>query len=90
MPWLNSSLKRAVRAKNESWELFDVYPSIDNLNYALSKQGDLDNIELRAKFKYEKLITSDLKHNSKAFYSYLRTRRKVKSIVTVLKRLTVQ
>ena len=32
------------------------------------------------------MITSDLKHNSKAFYSYLRTRRKVKSIVTVLKK----
>ena len=86
MPWLNSSLKRAVRAKNKSWELFDACPSIDNLNYALSKQGELDNIELRAKLKYEKLITSDLKHNSKAFYSYLRTRRKVKSIVTVLKK----
>ena len=39
-------------------------------------------METKAKLRYEKVITNDLKHNSKAFYSYLRNRRKVKSIVT--------
>ena len=86
MPWINSSLKRAIRAKNKSWKLFDVCPTIDNLNEALLKQSNLDNIELKAKLRYEKLITNDLKHNSKAFYSYLRNRRNVKPIVTTLKR----
>ena len=86
MPWINSSLKRAIRAKNKSWELFDVCPTTDNLHNALSKQGYLDKTELKAKLKYEKLITNDLKHNSKAFYSYLRNRRNVKSVVTSLKR----
>ena len=86
MPWVNSSLKRAVRAKNKAWAVFDSIPSIKNLDIALNKQGNLDNIETKAKIKYEKHITNDLKHNSKAFYSYLRNRRKVKSIVTVLRR----
>ena len=85
MPWINSSLKQAIRAKNKSWKLFNVCPTIDNLNEALLKQSNLDNIELKAKLRYEKLITNDLKHNSKAFYSYLCNRRNVKPIVTTLK-----
>ena len=86
MPWINSSLKRAVKAKNLAWTSFDANPTIDNLNYALSKQGVLNDVENKSKRKYEKLITSDLKHNSKAFYSYLRNRRNVKSMITVLRK----
>ena len=48
MPWINSLLKWAIRAKNKSWKLFDVCPNIDNLNEALLKQSNLDNIELKA------------------------------------------
>ena len=47
MPWINSSLKQAIRAKNKSWKLFNVCPTIDNLNEALLKQSNLDNIELK-------------------------------------------
>ena len=39
-------------------------------------------METKAKLRYEKVITNDLK----AFYSYLRNRRKVKSIVTTLRK----
>ena len=41
MPWINSSLKRAIRVKNKSWKLFDVCPIIDNLNEALLKHSNL-------------------------------------------------
>ena len=53
---------------------------------ALFKNQNFENLETKAKLRYEKVITNDLKHNSKAFYSYLRNRRKVKSIVTTLRK----
>ena len=86
MPWINSSLKRAIRNKNKAWAAFDNCPSISSFSLALSKQDIYANFEIKAKLKYEKLITNDLKHNSKAFYAYLRNRCKVKSVVTTLKK----
>ena len=86
MPWINSSLKRAIRNKSKAWAAFDNCPSISSLSLALSKQDIYANFEIKAKLKYEKLITNDLKHNSKAFYAYIRNRRKVKSVVTTLKK----
>ena len=86
MPWISPSYKRAVRAKNKAWADFDKHPTNESLSFALHRQNVLDDVELKSKKKYEKLITNDLKHNSKAFYSYLRNRRNVKSVVTVLKK----
>ena len=86
MPWINSSLKRAVRAKNKAWNIFRDFPNIDNLNLALTKQANFEHSEVNAKLRYEKVIINDLKHNSTAFYSYLRNRRKVKSVVTTLRK----
>ena len=86
MPWINSSLKRAIRNKSKAWAAFANCPSISSLNLALSKQDIYANFEIKAKLKYEILITNDLKHNFKAFYAYLRNRRKVKSVVTTLKK----
>ena len=63
MPWINSSLKRAVRAKNKAWGNFDDCPDINNLNIALSKQNIFEKLDLKSKLKYEKVITHDLKHN---------------------------
>ena len=85
MPWITSAIKRAVKSKNKAWAVFDACPSTNNLSSALHKQKIVDDVELKSKLKYEKLITSNLKHNSKAFYSYLRNRRNVKSVVTALK-----
>ena len=60
-----SSLK--PKAKNKAWATFDNFPNIDNLDIALTKQGSFDNLEIKAKLNYEKGITNDLKHDSKAF-----------------------
>ena len=86
LPWINSSLKRAFRVKEKAWKEFDTDCSHENLYVALSKEGKFNDTEIKARLKYEKTITHDLKHNSKAFYSYLRSRRTVKSMVTFLSR----
>ena len=43
----NKSCGKKVKSNN--WKLFDVCPTIDNLNESLLKQSNLDNIELKAK-----------------------------------------
>ena len=86
VPWLSSSMKRAFKAKNKAWALFDEEPCRMKLNLALEKQRIFESAECEAKLKYEKRLTSDLKNNSKGFFKYLRNSRKVKSVVTSLER----
>ena len=86
MPWANSSLKRALKAKNKAWGFFEENPSRINLNLALERQEIFENVECKAKLKFERKLTQDLKSNSKGFYAYLRNSRKVKSVVTSLER----
>ena len=60
MPWIKSSLERALRAKSEAWCTFDEFPTISNLNLALFKNQNFENLETKAKLRYEKVITNDL------------------------------
>ena len=85
-PWENSSLKRHRREKDKFWSSFDDSPSAMNFSLALDRQRKYEKSEISAKIKYEKKITSSLKYASKPFFSYLRSKRKVKESVTSLKR----
>ena len=83
-PWSSSALKRKRRLKDKQWSIFDEYPTAMNLNLALSYQQDYEKTEISAKVKYEKKITKNIKHNTKPFFSYLRSRRTVKTTVAPL------
>ena len=83
-PWVNRSLKRAIRGKNKAWKDFDMNPTKINWNIALERQQIFENCECDARVKYERKVTKNLKHNSRAFFSYLRSRNKVKDVVTNL------
>ena len=84
LPWDSSKLKRMRRNKDEAWMTFDTNPTNANLCFANCKQGIFEKEEIKAKLRYEKRITADLKTNCKSFYSYLRNKRKVKSAVPSL------
>ncbi len=86
LPWSNSALKRSLKAKNKAWALFDSQPSRFNFSLALERQEIFENLECKAKVKFERKLTQDLKNNSKGFYSYIRNGRKVKSVVTNLEK----
>ncbi|KAL5257413.1 hypothetical protein ACHWQZ_G012381 [Mnemiopsis leidyi] len=86
LPWSSTALKRMRKNKDRAWAEFDIDPSDINLSNAMSKQHTFEEEEFKAKVSYEKKITSDLKHNSKAFYAYLRNKRQVKSSVVSLDR----
>ncbi|KAL5254842.1 hypothetical protein ACHWQZ_G014322 [Mnemiopsis leidyi] len=86
LPWSSTALKRMRKNKDRAWAEFDIDPSDINFSNAMSKQHTFEEEEFKAKVSYEKKITSDLKHNSKAFYAYLRNKRQVKSSVVSLDR----
>ena len=85
-PWCTSTLKRMRANKDKAWDKFDLYATKENLQYALSRQGIYDNEEFRLKFNYEKKLTSNLKSNSKGFFSYLRNSRQLKTCIPTLER----
>ena len=72
--------------KDKAWDTFDLCSSHENLQYALNKQGIYDSEEFRLKYNYEKKLTSNLKHNSKGFFSYLRNKRQLKTFIPNLER----
>ena len=84
LPWDSTALKRIRKNKDKAWTVFDADPTPANLYFANSKQGIYETEEVKAKLKYEKKITANLKTNCKSFYSYLRNKRKVKSSVPSL------
>ena len=53
----------------------------------MSKQKAFEDKEFSAKRNFERKITRSLKSSSKPFYSYLRNRKQVKTIVTSLKKV---
>ena len=84
LPWDNSKLKRMRKKKDEAWGLFDASPSVENFSFAMHSEDTYNKEEFRLKSNYEKKLTSNLKDNSKGFYSYLRNKRKLKSGITSL------
>ena len=84
VPWSSSSLKRMMKNKEKAWHCFDITPTYENLNYALSRQRLYEEEECRLKMGYERKITSILNVNCKPFYAYLRNKRKLKTCVPFL------
>ena len=65
--------------------MFQELPSKENLNTALNKQSEFDKKLSDTLIKYEKKITSNMKHNPKQFFGYLNSKRKIKGGVSELK-----
>lgn len=86
LPWNTSALKRMRKNKDKAWDEFDNSPSEVNFSYACSKQLLFEEEEVKAKVRYEKKITSNLRENCKSFYSYLRNKRQIKSSIVSLDR----
>ena len=84
-PWECTALKRKRREKDKFWAVFQDAPTKGNLNTALSKQSEFDKKLSDVLIKYERKITSNMKHNPKQFFGYLNSKRKIKNGVSELK-----
>ena len=83
-PWETNGLKRKRREKEKAWRSFEVQPTNNNLQYAISKGHELEEVATRCMTKYEKKMSAGLKSNPKSFYSYVNSKRTIKqSVVSV-------
>ena len=86
LPWATSALKRKQKLKFQAWTKFETSPTAENFSHAIIRQEIYDNENLRLKLSFEKKISYHVKDNWKAFYSYLRNKRRLKSGVPILER----
>ena len=84
LPWDSSKLVRKRKEKDKTWRAFDCNPDMTTFQIALHKQGEYSKIEFKEKQKYEKKIVSGLKHNTKPFFRYLKSKSKVRKTVNEL------
>ena len=80
-PWSSSRLKRYRREKDKAWANFDSNPTTENFSIAHEADNKYTRQEWSAMIKYEKKITTSLKENSKPLYTYLRSKRILKTSV---------
>ena len=86
LPWDNSKLVRKRKEKVQAWKHFNEEPTMINYHYCMSKQDEFRKAETKAKIKYEKKISSNVKRNSKPIFRYLRSKLKVNKTVTSVKK----
>ena len=84
-PWETIGLKRKRRDKEKAWRAFEAQPTNNNLQYALSKGQELEDVARKCMANYEKKMSSGLKSNPKSFYSYVNSKRKIKQSVVSVK-----
>ncbi|KAL5266078.1 hypothetical protein ACHWQZ_G006658 [Mnemiopsis leidyi] len=85
-PWESMSLVRARAKCNRFWKNFEQNPSKMSHNWAMNAQDEYDQRIRDNRMLYEKKITKSMKENPKRFFSYLNSRRKIKSGVSRLKK----
>ena len=86
LPWDNSKLVRKRKEKVKAWKQFDEQPTMVNYHYCMSKQDEFSKAEIKAKIKYEKKISCNIKKNSKPIFKYLRSKLKLKKTVNSIKK----
>ena len=67
--------------KDSAWRNFQKQPTTEDMNYALSKEKLYSDEEYKLKLQYKNKLTHNLKTNCKSFYSYLRNKRQLKTLI---------
>lgn len=84
--YLGIALKRLRKQKTRKWNEFEDSPTNINLQYALDSQKAFESAELELKLKYERKLAKIVKHNPKALFAYVRSKRTTNNIVGLPKK----
>lgn len=84
-PFCNSALRQSKKAVDKLWHKMNKDPSPLNYNLAREASHIYEEKLQQNMIKYEQKITSQLKSNPKAFYSYISSKRKVKNTISGLR-----
>ena len=83
--WMNRDARRAQKYKSKMWIRYRESRTYNDLVEYKRAQNKAVKQYRKAKRKFEKKLSFDVKSNPKRFYSYIRSRTKVKEIIGPLK-----
>ena len=73
--WLSSEMRNSVKEKQKVFIRYKITGLEFDLYHNRSKQRQVKKITRQAKREYEKDMAKNIKHNSKAFFKYIRGER---------------
>ena len=86
--WLSSEIRNAIKEKQKAFIRFKITGlEFDLYNYR-SQQRQVKKITRQAKREYEKDMAKNIKHNSKAFFKYIRGKEQVRASAGPLRNST--
>ncbi|PIK34464.1 putative RNA-directed DNA polymerase from mobile element jockey-like [Apostichopus japonicus] len=83
--WMNKKVRCAIRQKRRMWKLFRRTKSESLLAKFKIHQLKVECLVSDAKLNFEKSIALKIKDNPKAFFSYVRSKQKVKDAIVSLR-----
>ena len=86
LPWDTSKLVRKRKEKVKAWKQFEKEPTMVNYHYSMSKQDEFSKAEIKAKMKYEKKISFNIKKSSRPIFKYLRSKLSMRKNVNSVKK----
>lgn len=84
---LNSPVERKIRCKEEAWNRYRAKKTPHRPFSYLRARNDATASVRKVKYEYEKKVAIDTKRNSKHFWSYTRSKTKVKEKITRVKNI---
>ena len=85
--WLRSEIRNAINEKQKTFIRYKITGLKLDLCHYRRKQRQVKNITRQAKRENEKDMAKNIKHNSKAFFKYIRGKEQVRSSVGPLKNM---
>ena len=83
--WMTKEVRCAIRQKRRMWRRYRTSNSIPDLAKFNIQQLKVQGLVSEAKLNFEKIIADNIKDNPKAFFSYVRSKQKVKDSVVSLR-----
>ena len=83
--WDRSCLVKARKQKEKAWAVFENTPTARNLSLAAEKQDIFRRKQQQAMISFENTAAKQLKTNPKAFYSYMNSKRKIRTPISGLR-----
>ena len=76
--WLKKSIKRGIKKRNKAWKRYDEHSTYDNLKKYKTIRNKMNKVVKRNKREFEASLADRIKTDPKIFYSYVRSKTKIK------------
>jgi len=79
--WMSKNISEKIKIRNRAWSKFNKNPTLNKQEIYKQKRNEIIRLIKVAKRKYELDLVSRIKRDPKSFYSYVRSKSKVRSLI---------